>query len=89
VKQDARSTLHPVVEGIVAVVEAVASDRREVLTVSTFDPAEQLFYSVPCTLGREGATERHVEILSGPATAAQLQKCLQELRKASARPAKP
>lgn len=80
VKQDARSTLHPVVEGILAVVEAVASDRRSVLTVTAHDPVLDLFYSVPCTLGRQGVLERHTELLETPEVRQRLEPCLRALR---------
>lgn len=80
VKQDSLSTLHPVVEGIATVVEAIASDRREVLTVSTLDAARGLFYSVPCTLGREGVLQRHTELLEHPAVQPELEDCLSALR---------
>ncbi|HKY34534.1 MAG TPA: hypothetical protein VJN18_01235 [Polyangiaceae bacterium] len=63
VKTRAPSTIHPVVEGIVSVVEAIAADRNEILTVSTHDPETGLFYSVPTALGRNGVVERHTDLL--------------------------
>ena len=78
VKQDDRSTLHPVVEGIAAVVDAIAADREAVLTVSTFDANEELFYSLPCTLGRQGLVHRHEAFIG--AKAEDLERGLAELR---------
>jgi L-lactate dehydrogenase len=86
VKRDDRSTLHPVVEGTVAVAEALASDRRSILTVSTLDPtsAERLFYSVPCTVGREGILARHPDLLDEAEVWSGIERCqaglLQTLR---------
>lgn len=80
VKEDQRSTLHPVVEGVVAVVEAIASDRAAVLTVSTYDAKEELFFSVPCTLGRSGLVHRHVEVLEAASVRAGVDVGLVALR---------
>ncbi len=65
VKSDQRSTLHPIVEGTVRVAEAIALDGRRILTVSTLDEetTDGLFYSVPCTVGREGVIEHHRDLL--------------------------
>jgi hypothetical protein len=54
------ATIHPIVEGIVLVLEAIASDRDALLTVSVRDPGSprDLFYSVPCRVGRRGVSER-------------------------------
>ncbi|MDZ4063051.1 MAG: hypothetical protein U1E22_00110, partial [Coriobacteriia bacterium] len=81
VKVDGRSTLHPVVEGIVSIVEAVASDRRSIHTVSTWDREQQLFYSIPCTLGREGVVCRHCDLLRNEDVRTKLDACLDKLRK--------
>jgi len=82
VKRDDRSTLHPVVEGAVAVAEALASDRRSILTVSTLDPksAEKLFYSVPCTIGREGVVARHLDLLEDVEIRSGIERCRAGLR---------
>lgn len=82
VKLDRRSTLHPVIEGAAAVVDAVGHDRRALLTVSVHDPetAEGLFYSVPCTLGRDGVLERHLGVLREPDVAAGIRRGCDGLR---------
>ena len=86
VKVDGRSTLHPVVEGVVSVVEAIASDRHSIHTVSSWDPDERLFFSLPCTLGREGVVCRHLELLSDQNVREKLDQCLAKLRKLVADP---
>lgn len=65
VKRAQHATVHPIVEGVVSVLDAVATDRRALLTVSTLDPddPDQLFYSVPCAVGAAGVLERHHELL--------------------------
>jgi malate/lactate dehydrogenase len=77
VKSDQRSTLHPIVEAVVKVAEAVALDRQATLTVSTLDPdsPEGLYYSVPCTVGRNGVVHRHVGVLSQPKVRIQMEAC--------------
>lgn len=81
VKDDHKSSLHPVVEGILAIVEAVATDRRDILTVSTRDPVDGLFYSMPCTVGRAGIDHRHAELLEDENVHNAIQKCKDELFK--------
>lgn len=80
VKNDARSTLHPVVEGIAAVVDAIASDSQAVMTVSTFDEERRIFYSLPCTLGRDGLVHRHTELWESETIAEDLRKGLEDLK---------
>jgi len=82
VKQDDQSTLHPVIEGIVSIVEAVALDTLAVLTVSVRDPlsAENLFYSLPCIIGRDGISERLTAILEIPSVAEGIKDCCEALR---------
>ncbi|OPL18792.1 MAG: hypothetical protein AVO35_12990 [Candidatus Aegiribacteria sp. MLS_C] len=54
------ATLHPVIEGAVHVMKSIALDMCSVLTVSVHDPdsSNDLFYSVPCTIGNQGILER-------------------------------
>jgi malate/lactate dehydrogenase len=82
VKAGGPATRHPIVEGIVRVCEAIAYDRRALLTVSVLDPStpEGLFYSVPCTIGAAGVLERHTELLREPAVEAGLEVCRAGLR---------
>lgn len=56
VKKDTHSTLFPIVEGIVQVVESIGLDRRDILTVSVLDPQgpDGWCYSLPSVVGREG-----------------------------------
>jgi malate/lactate dehydrogenase len=81
VKSDDRSTLHPVVEGIVTVAESIARDAHSILTVSVADPTtpESLFYSVPCTQGRQGLVHRHTEAIGDPSVEEKLTTCKQAL----------
>ena len=67
VKRAQQATVHPIVEGVVSVLEGLATDRRSLLTVSTLDSADpdRLFYSVPCVVGAAGVIERHHELLEG------------------------
>jgi malate/lactate dehydrogenase len=55
------STLAPIVEGVVQVIESLLVDRRSVMTVSCEDPNDhdRLYYSMPCVVGRAGILERH------------------------------
>lgn len=73
-------TRFPIVEGIVAVIDAIAHDTRTILTVSVHDPAtdDNLFYSVPCRVGRDGAIERIVPDL--PEVHEGLVRCRDRLR---------
>ena len=82
VKGDHRSTLHPIVEGTLQIAEAVAGDRQAILTPSVLDRASEdsLFYSVPCSIGREGVGERHLDALREPGIHADLEVCKQRLR---------
>lgn len=82
VKADQRSTLHPIVEAVVKVAEAIALDRQATLTVSALDPGspEGLYYSVPCTVGRNGVVHRHVGVLSQPKVKNQMDACCNGLR---------
>ncbi len=70
------ATLHPVVEGILLVVEAIARDAHAVLTVSTLQDGDgSLFYSVPCTIGRGGVLHRHMGVVELPVVRAGLERC--------------
>jgi malate/lactate dehydrogenase len=82
VKSDQRSTLHPIVEAVVKVAESIALDRQATLTVSALDPdsSEGLYYSAPCTVGRNGAVHRHVGMLSQPKVKNQMDACCDGLR---------
>ncbi len=80
VKADEKSTLHPIVEGAVEVAEAVALDRRSILTVSVLDTDEDLYYSLPCTVGSNGLIERHLDLLQAPEIRAGLETCREGLR---------
>jgi L-lactate dehydrogenase len=61
VKTENASSLHPIVEGTVRVLEAFAYDQRAMLTVSVRDPdtPDELFYSMPCCLGSRGVLTRN------------------------------
>lgn len=80
-RSDNLSTLHPIIEGIIAVVESIAKDADIIMTVSVLDPKSpmDLFYSVPCTLGRNGILFRHSEMLGGKRVSAGLKKCKESL----------
>lgn len=82
VKMDNRSTLHPIAEGVAAVAEAIALDTRAVLTVSVLEPRKRgsLFFSVPCTVGREGVLARHADVLADPAVEKRIERCRAGLR---------
>jgi len=73
-------TLFPIIEGIVSVIDAVVHDTRTILTVSVHDPAtdDDLFYSVPCRIGRDGAGERIVPDM--PSVHDGLDRCRERLR---------
>jgi malate/lactate dehydrogenase len=75
-------TLHPIVEGAVAIVAAVAGDAHRTLTVSVVDEGDddRLAYSVPCVIGRDGVVERHADVTKEPRVADLLERCLAELR---------
>ncbi|MFY9822334.1 MAG: hypothetical protein WAM82_13205 [Thermoanaerobaculia bacterium] len=81
VKSDQRSTLHPIVEAVVKVAEAIALDREATLTVSVLDPdsLEGLYYSVPCTVGKSGAIHRHLGVLAHPNVQIQMEACREGL----------
>jgi L-lactate dehydrogenase len=61
VKVDGRSTLHPVVEGIVAVARTIATNSSDIHTVSVRDDQTGLFFSVPASLGIDGLVARHID----------------------------
>lgn len=65
VKTGAPSSLHPISEAACFAVEAFASSRRSILTLSVKDPDNGLFYSLPCTVDRSGLVHRHAELLDG------------------------
>lgn len=73
-------TLFPIAEGIVAVIDAIVHDTQAILTVSVHDPEtdDDLFYSVPCRVGRVGAIERIVPDV--PSVHDGLQRCRDRLR---------
>jgi L-lactate dehydrogenase len=75
-------TLHPIVEGAVRVLRAVAVPDDQALTVSVLDPGDpdRLFYSAPCLLGREGVRERRAACFEPPAVANALRESLDPLR---------
>jgi malate/lactate dehydrogenase len=74
------STLHPIVEGAVEVAAAIAFDRRSILTVSVLDRDRELYYSLPCTLGRAGVVEKHLDLLQTSEIQAGLEICREGLR---------
>jgi len=83
VKTGERSSLHPIVEGAVEVIEAVGLDKRSILTVSVLDPdsgADKLFYSMPCTVGRAGNLRRFADILADATVRDQIGRCCDGLR---------
>jgi L-lactate dehydrogenase len=69
------ATLHPVVEGVAAIIDAIASDSRATLTVSAHDEATDLCYSVPCAVGRDGVVERYIAGLDDNDVAEKLAAC--------------
>lgn len=73
-------TQFPIVEGIVTVIDAIVHDTRSILTVSVHDPEtdDDLFYSVPCRVGRAGSIERIVPQL--PSVHDGLERCRNRLR---------
>lgn len=77
-----RGTMHPVVEGIVSVLGAMARDEGRIHTVSVLDPEDmdQLFYSMPCVLDRQGVRERLDGDVADPDVMDALEVCRQELR---------
>ncbi len=64
VRQDDLATIHPVVEGTVAVIGAVARDSGDVYTVSVRDEPSGTYFSVPVSVGRRGVIDRHIEGIS-------------------------
>jgi len=82
VKSDGIATLHPIVESIVAIARAVVFDTRTILTVSTLDPLDpdKLFYSLPCSVGKNGVASRHDQILEDPNIKAELQIGIEKMR---------
>jgi L-lactate dehydrogenase len=64
VKQGGGATVHPIVEGIVTVLQAIATDGHDLMTVSARDPEtpDNLFYSVPCIIGRQGVITRCADL---------------------------
>lgn len=81
VKTDTGSSVHPIVEGALAVIEAIAGDARSVLTVSVpdFETDDDLFYSVPCEIGSDGIVQRFPPKLDAE-SANKLEQCKQSLR---------
>jgi L-lactate dehydrogenase len=81
VKTESGSSVHPIVEGSIKVIEAIAHDQRTILTVSVLDPddGDNLFYSMPCCIGREGVAMRNSNQSSGAETA--IDACREQLRK--------
>ncbi len=61
------STLHPIVEGAVHLLDTIATDRRTLLTVSVLDPDDKdgLCCSVPCVIGRDGVIARCAQLVRG------------------------
>lgn len=82
VKVDGMSTLHPIVEGVVAVARAIAHDSRAILSVSTLDPddADQLFYSLPCAVGSSGVVARHTSLLEDKEVENELREAVEAMR---------
>jgi len=82
VKTESGSSLHPVVEGAVRVAEAVALDRRSILTVSVLDGTtkENLFYSLPCCIGSSGLLTRHEDLLSRDPVHRAMELCCENMR---------
>ncbi|MBL7076628.1 MAG: hypothetical protein ISS31_04065 [Kiritimatiellae bacterium] len=83
VKTGERSSLHPIVEGAVEVIEAIGLNKRSALTVSVLDPdsgEDKLFYSMPCTVGRDGNLRRFDDILGDSAVRDQISRCCDSLR---------
>ncbi|MEW6367671.1 MAG: hypothetical protein AB1714_23820 [Acidobacteriota bacterium] len=83
VKQGQASTIHPIVEGMLSVAEAVAGDSHSVLTVSTLDPEDpdRLFYSVPCRIGREGVVHRDRELATRDPIRSELREGQERMRR--------
>ncbi len=78
---DRRSTVHPIVESILTIARAVATDSHAYLTVSTLDPADPdgLFYSVPCIVGADGVIERQLATIDQHGRQ-ELRSCVETLR---------
>lgn len=85
------SSVHPIVEGVIQVLQAIAFDRRSILTVSVLDPdtPEELFYSVPCCIGQTGIVMRHTEILNHPEVCTEIVKCCDAIRRTLAETGEP
>jgi len=81
VKTQSGSSLHPVVEGAIKVAEAIALDRRSILTVSVLDRSspEEFFYSLPCTIGADGLLARHDDLLTDEALSQAVKRCGENL----------
>jgi len=82
VKTDGISTLHPIVEGAMTVIESAACDSGATLTISVLDPEDPdgLFYSVPCSVGRDGADPDHHGPWRTKEVEEGLDQCRRELR---------
>jgi L-lactate dehydrogenase len=81
VKTEDGSSLHPIVEGTVSVLETIALDQRKTLTVSVLDPEtpDNLFYSVPCCIGAAGLVWRFSDFSDEEKK--QVAVCCENLRK--------
>jgi hypothetical protein len=82
------STIAPVIEGIVSVLESIAFDRGAVQTVSVLDeltcdaPDEHrrdLFYSMPCALVSTGIAERFDKCLNDEQVSQGIDRCKKNL----------
>ncbi len=82
VKADKKSTLHPIIEGAVQVLEAIALDRHSILTISVqdSDTEEGLYCSFPCTVGNDGLIEKHLDLLQDSEIQKALTSCHEGLR---------
>lgn len=73
-------TCQPIVEGVVQILEAIALDRHATLTVSALDPDADEYYSVPCTIGKGGILNRHLELLGQAGVRERVGHCIEALR---------
>ncbi|MEA1927252.1 MAG: hypothetical protein U9N73_03530 [Candidatus Auribacterota bacterium] len=82
VKADEKSTLHPIVEGVVRIAEAIALDDESILTPSVLDPEtiEGLCYSIPCTISQDGLIWRYSDILDKSIIRKAIDICCDSLR---------
>lgn len=80
--KDKRSTLFPIIEGIITVLGAMFHDSRSILTVSVLDQKspDSLFYSLPVTIGRQGVVHRHDDLLAEPQVAVGMELCKVAMR---------